>query len=186
MRREIRRLYDNMLNDFQKAMELEQDELQSTESRILIAIDYWSKLKLIVKERGFKDENDEIDFFRNVKPRFTSYIEYMALIKDALLAIASDETNKISLWKKESDRLKKFYDDNISFIVYYNRKSHDDDLKFFLRKNNDIQNIRSLSDHDNDPEYFASHDHLVTTYLAYNMYAKYARKKLWELTGHYR
>ncbi|HEV8283588.1 MAG TPA: RteC domain-containing protein [Chitinophagaceae bacterium] len=100
--------------------------------------------------------------------------------------MASEEKNKISFWKKETGRLKKFYDDNISFIIYYNCKSHYDDSKFFLRKNNSIQSMRSIHAHDSDPEYFTSHDHLISSYLAHNMYAKYARKKLWELTGRYR
>jgi len=186
MKKEVKHLYNNMLKDFEQVNELERGEYQKNESSFWIANDYWGKLKLIVKERGFKDEDDEMDFFRNVKPRFTSYIEYIMLVSQALRVVPVEEKNQISFWKEEGNRLKKFYNDNISFVIYYNRKSHYDDSIFFLRKNNATQNIRPISAHDSDAEYFTSHDHLISAYLAYNMYAKYARKKLWALTGHYR
>jgi hypothetical protein len=172
-----------MLQDIQKTMQSESGEWDKAESCYWIANNYWEKLKVMIKEQGFKDDNDEINFFRNVKPRFTSHIEYMMMIAEALLFAPAERKDAIDFWRGQASRVKKFYLKNVSFLIYYHRKDHDHDAEYFLRRNNKTPYTGLAHVYDRDADYSASHDHLIRTYLAYRMFAKFARRKLWILTG---
>ena len=124
----------------------------------------------------------EIVFFRNVKPRFTCHIEYMMLLSEALLNVPAASQDVINYWTREMNRVKGFYNKHIEFVVYYGRKDWHFNSTYFLRKNDKSGNSKPDHPYDADPEYCTSHDPLISSYLAYTMYSKYARKKLWELT----
>ena len=182
MKQEFRLLHNKMLQDLRTTMELELDERQKAESGYIIAKGYWDKLKEIIKTRGLNNEKEEIDFFRNVKPRFTCHIEYMILLNAALLNVPSDTQDVINYWTREMNRVKDFYNKHIDFIVYYGRKDWHFNSTYFLKKSNKSGNTKPDHPYDADPEYFTSHDPLISSYLAYTMYSKYARKRLWALT----
>ena len=182
MKKEFRIIHNEMLENIQRTMKSGSPESQRADSCCWITVDYWNKLKIVLKKRGFKDDKDEIDFFRNVKPRFTSYIEYMMLLREALYSVPAEINNATDYWTKEIDRFKLFYNNNIDFIVYYGRKDWHYNSIYFLRRNNKSDNSKSAHPYDADPEYCTSHDPIIASYLAHKMYAKYARKKLWALT----
>ena len=186
MKQEFRRLYKEMLQDIHRCMQLELSERERVDGCFWIARNYWDKLKAILKMRGFKDENDEIDFFRNVKPRFTCYIEYYVILTEALVCVPISKDAAVSYWKEEVNRVKRFCDKHSDFIIYYQCKRRHSDAIYFLRKNNRATVVTLPAVYDADPEYGTSHDSIIRTFLAYDMYAKYVRKRLWELTHSYR
>ena len=186
MKQEFRNLHNDMLKDLEKAMKLELPERGKVESCFWIAHNYWNKLKEFLNRRSFKDDHDEIEFFRNVKPRFTSYIEYMVLLSQALTCIPTEKDAEISYWKEEVERFKRFQQRNLEFVIYYECKRRHYDSIYFLRKNNKATAIIPAPVYDADPEFCTSHDCMIRAFLAYRMYSKYARKKLWEVTGRIR
>ena len=182
MTQDFRLLYNEMSQKIQKTFELELKENQKAELGYIAAIDCWDKVKETLKHRGFKDDSDEINYFRNIKPRFFSWIEYMILLKEALLYAPSEASGAIIFWKWELNRFKSFYNNNIDFIVYYERKDWHLNSTYFLRRNNKTTDINPRV-YDTDPAYYTSHDPRISSYLAHKMYSKYARRRLWELTG---
>ena len=108
MKQEFRQLHNKMLQDIQRTMEADLGESQKADSCFWIAIDYWDKLRAIVKQSGFSDDNDEINFFRNVKPRFTCHIEYMRLLSQAMLFVPAGKEDAINYWTREIERYKEF------------------------------------------------------------------------------
>ena len=74
MRQDYQLLHSQMLRDIERCMQLELPEKERAESCFWIANNHWDKLKELIKGKAFKDESEEIEFFRNVKPQFTFYI----------------------------------------------------------------------------------------------------------------
>lgn len=72
------------------------------------ARDYGTQLKELLKSLDFEDENEEADFFRNVKPKFACYIEYFLRISEALLFAPIDLDDAVVFWKKGKNRFQKF------------------------------------------------------------------------------
>ena len=73
-----------MIADIEKCMQVELAETAKVENCFWIANNYWEKLKALIDCKGFKNENEEIDFFRNVKPQFTCYKEYFTILSEAI------------------------------------------------------------------------------------------------------
>jgi len=142
-----------------------------------IANKYWEEIKKIVRDKGFCSEAEEIEFFKVIKPSFTSYLEYFVLLSEALIAAPKAGQVAISFWEAESKRFQRFIDRNEIFIQYYTSGQTDHDKEYFTRivsVNNNIQRML----YDLDPEFWSSHDYLVRGYLAYKRYYDYVMKRL--------
>jgi hypothetical protein len=156
---------------------------EQAESCYWVANEYWGKLKDLVKEKGFKNEEEEIDFFRNVKIAFTSYIEYYALLVGGLLEEATIRDALIYYWTEESFKCKRFYKRNEDFIKYYESGQRFNDSFYFAKIVDDGKPVARLISYDNDLSFCSTHDHLVRGLFAHKMYDEYIRKRLCELSG---
>ena len=179
MKQEYQQLYKEMLTEIERCMQTDLSEMERVENCYWTADDYWEKLKELIKQSGFKSKEDEINFFKNIKPQFTSYIEYFLVLSEALLFALEEEKEAIDFWKKQGERFRRFCEKNEDFVSYYKKglKMHDE--IFFLRRNSDRE-YRWFTAHvyDMDPGYFTSKDHLARSYLAFKMFNKYVKEKL--------
>src|SRR5688572_22373199 len=80
---------------------------------------YWDKVKEKFKESGTKTEYEEVDFFKNIKPFFTSYLEYYVILSEALISAPGESGLAMIYWEAESKRFQRFVDKNNSFVGYY-------------------------------------------------------------------
>jgi hypothetical protein len=171
-------LYSEMLKDIERCLQLELPEKENAESCFWIANKYWEKLKEVIKNKVFKDESEEIDFFRNVKPQFTCNIEYFILLSEALLFIPEERPLAVSYWEEEMRRFKRFCDKYDEFIKYYESDKHYNDSMYFLRKSGeDLKFVPTAPVYDVDVAYCTSHDQSVRSYLAHKKYYEFARQR---------
>lgn len=70
-------------------------------SCFMISNDYWKKLLSIPDNLDFINDESEIDFFRNVKPQFTSYQQYFILLYESLMFAPFKTTQAIDFWTNE-------------------------------------------------------------------------------------
>lgn len=171
-----------MLWDINRCLKLPHPEKENAERCFWIAEKYWERLKELMKGRPFKDETDEIEFFRNVKPQFTSYIEFFVILSEALLFVPAERLNAISYWEEESQRFKRFCDKKNHFICYYESGNRQHDSNYFLRKSGeDLRFVPAAPVYDVDTMFCTTHDPLIRTYLAQKKFHDYVIKKIAEL-----
>ncbi len=60
-------------------------EMEMIEACFKSSLDSWGKVCKQVKATGFRDDKEEIRFFREVKPVFASFIEYYTYRYHAVL-----------------------------------------------------------------------------------------------------
>jgi len=173
-------LYNDMLEDLWHNQELPLPEAEIVCSAFWIAHNYWDRLKLKVVVSGFSNDKDEIDFFRNIKPRFTAHIEYFTILSEALVCVPESPAEAVTYWQGEADRFKRFCERHEFFVRYYESGKNYSDSFLFLRRNASSSPPK-FPIYDIVPEFCSSHDHLVRGYLAYKMFAEYCHKKLQEL-----
>src|SRR5258706_10983810 len=118
MKQEYQLLHQEMLKDIQRCLQLDLPESENVEACFWIASDYWDKLKERIKNGIFNDEGDEIDFFRNVKPQFTSWMEYFMILSEGLLFVPEERLCAITYWEEEMKRFKRYCDKNHEFVSY--------------------------------------------------------------------
>jgi hypothetical protein len=145
---------------------------QKLEHGFAIAYRHWHLVKQKLAGYRFKNELQEIEFFKTLKPLFTSEIEYYALLYHSLLFEPSGGQDAIDFWRREHGRLDKFEKENSGFLSCY----HDEHCSmlpfYFLRKSCLPALPLEVKIYDDDTS-VTNGDRLVATWLALKKYAEY-------------
>lgn len=148
-------------------------------------MDYWSKVRDMVKKFDFANDEEEIWFFKDLKPKFTALIEYYALVYHAVLFMPTlNEEDMHAFWRKENEKIRQFYSRNTAFCQYYKSGNTSLDRVYFLRSNAEGCNNCYNKLYDADPEMVTSHGHLASTLLAYDMYEAYIQQQAKKVDDH--
>ena len=171
-------IYINMLVALQKAMNSNQSELDRIETAYKIAADSWHELTQKLKDQQFENAEEEIDFFKNDKPRFTCQIEYYKLRNHAALFMPENSDSRQAFWENERGRLERFYDRHKQFVNYYKNNYTDRDVRYFLAKNQDLTEQISIRPYDRERKFISSHDCLIAMMMSEEMYHEFAVARL--------
>lgn len=95
----------------------------------------WLEVKEKLKNHRFSSEREEIEFFKTIKPRFTSLIEYYCLVYHSLLFEPEAPDAAIEFWKREEERLQKFREQHKELINCLENRRCKKLRYFFLREN---------------------------------------------------
>jgi hypothetical protein len=167
-------VYHEMLSEIYQSRRQELTGSGRTAYCYKISIEYWTRIKEMVKENQFADEEEEIWFFKSMKPKFTSLIEYYTLVYHAELFMpVTEEENVPAFWKKENDKVNNFYRQHAAFREYYKSGQTHLDRAYFLRSQCKDPKTAHNKLYDTDTDLVTSHGHLATSMLAYDMYATY-------------
>lgn len=174
--------YQSMLQDFGHCRKKQLPLIDEIECCFQICTKYWSQLKIEVSKYEFKSDADEINFFKNCKPKFTSEIEYYNLLYHAeIFKPDIDIVELRKFWVKEGLRLKKFINEHEEFYSYYKNEDAYKDTLYFVRANSDYSNFSETRLHDMLVKACTSHDYLVSGIIAQERYNAYVDARLKEL-----
>ncbi len=169
-----------MLADIDNYWQSPGDEKLKAESCFWIAQHYLNKVKDLVREHDFFGDCEEIEFFKNVKPEFTGYIEYFVLLSESLMFVPTDFESQKKYWTDEAKRFNRFYIKHKAFIQYYEDGNSNLDTLYFLRRNYYLQNNQPLI-YDIEKEFSTTYDMLVGNYLAHKKYFDFVNERLRKL-----
>jgi hypothetical protein len=133
----------------------------------------WSQLKKVVVNNEFESEEEEIHFFKVLKPKLIAELEYYGLVYHSILFCPPDAEQKLLFWQREADRLQEFKIMYSEFYSYYVSGSTHHDTCYFKRKRVHPQNREH-----SESKAKTTHDHLVSKLLAFEKYADYALSHL--------
>lgn len=155
------------------------DAILRSESAISIIINSIEKLKGLFEKEKVKAIEYEIDFFKNIKPKFTSkLIFYNAIYKIETKKPHGGERILKKYLNNELDKLKHFFDDNIDFYRYYRTGSSYLDHKYFTRDKFDIKLTLDSFYFEVDHTFSTSHDFKVAKIMAHDLIQVYLEDKL--------
>src|SRR4051812_33776033 len=75
--------------------------IHKTECCFRAAVNRWTQLSHKLKKHQFLSEENEMEFFKSLKPKFTSEIEYCTLVYHSLLFQPDEAHSAIDFWKRE-------------------------------------------------------------------------------------
>jgi hypothetical protein len=155
------------------------DPIQRSESAINIIINSIEKLKLIFEKEKSKSQEQEIDFFKNIKPKFTSkLIFYNAIFKIETKKPHGGERILKKYLNHELEKLKRYFDNNLDFYKYYRTGSNYLDHKYFTRGKFDIKLALDSFYFEVDHTFSTSHDFKVAKIMAHDLIQVYLEDKL--------
>lgn len=137
------------------------------------------KIKGWVIGHDFDCWENEITFFKELKPQFISQYIYFSKIVAYLSSFpASGIKYKKKIIESEFEKLQYFYIENSEFVSYYRRKATYLDRKHFLRFKYDLDVKLSPDFHSYDERFSTTHDYLVATIIAYDQYEAFLKAQV--------
>jgi len=175
--------YDEALNKLLislKTLERERnDVVERSELAINECLKTRDEIKCHFKENQPKNQEEEIYFFKHVKPLFVEKLVYYLKIYnieyDLLLGCVKTKKTTYCL---ELKKVKSFINQNSIFYKYYKTNSTHLDYKYFIRGNQDIKLQLSSNAFESDPEFSTGNDFLVAKIKASEKLQVYLENKL--------
>lgn len=155
------------------------DPIKRCENAIDITLKSLQKLKILFEKEKNKSQDQEIDFFKIVKPKFTSkLIYYNAVFKIETKKPHGGERILKKYLNNELDKLKRYFDSNLDFYRYYRTGSSYLDHKYFVRGKFDVKLALDSFYFEADHTFSTSHDFKVAKILAHDLIQVYLEDKL--------
>jgi len=96
------------------------DPIKRSENAIDMIVNSIEKLKDVFEKEKNKSQENEIDFFKNIKPKFTSkLIYYNAIYKIETKKSYVRERILKKYLNNKLEKLKRYFDSNLDFYRYY-------------------------------------------------------------------
>ncbi|QQT46630.1 RteC protein [Sphingobacterium multivorum] len=154
-------------------------ELEFYENVIDLILRKIEELKKHVLKKGFKNEEEEIQFFKYQKPTIIAQlIYYNAIYKiEARKPYGSKPIKKFL--KKEIKKLKRFFENNLDFYKYYRGNNSYLDHSFFVRGKHDIKLWLDTYYFQSDQTFSTSHDYKVAKIIANDLIQVYIEDQIY-------
>lgn len=156
----------------------------SYEQAIKLTLSKTCKLKEYVLAKGFKNEQEEIQFFKQYKPTIVSKLIYYSAIYKIEIRKPYGAKCIRKYLKKESKKLKRFFDNNLDFYKYYRNNDSFLDEKYFLRGRHDIKLCLDTYYFQSDQTFSTSHDYKVAKIMANDLVQVYLEDQLYSMSKH--
>jgi len=161
-----------------------QNFVELTEKAMGLCDSVMMKLRESVIKNGFKSEEEEIYFFKHIKPRINSKLFFYTEVFD--LESYRPEGGKklqVKFLQDKSKEICDYVNANKAFYQYYKRSRTDFDHIYFLRGNVDSRIHKdSIHAHAN-PKFSTGYDYTLAKIMAYEQLKKYIRNEIRKLKG---
>ena len=141
-------------------------------------------LRKSVREYGFDTAEDEVHFFKHIKPQIAGHLIFYRLIfelESKRMIYTKDEVDNFIVSKKL--QFKELIKDNIEFVSYYqNRYTHMDKM-YFLRESDRIPLLHQNTDAFHDPEFTTPYDHIAAKLVAKDLFYKFLLRPIQEASS---
>lgn len=166
-------------NQLQKLASEIEDSIKFSEEAINLLLESLDNLKTIVLKNNFKNQSEEINFFKEIKPLFISKLIYQTKVLkiETKRPKGTDRTQRKYLLN-ELDNLHRFFDNNLDFYQYYRTGATYLDEKYFLRGKYDIRLSLDTFFYMSDINFNTSHDFKVSKILANDLLEIYLKEQL--------
>lgn len=126
-----------------------------------------SAIRKRVRETGFRSEEDEIYFFRKVKPPIHGYLIFFSILSEietSKMHMSEEELNV--LISKKFSKFRKIMREHSEFVAYYNQNMTHLDKSYFLRASEIVKVTSHITSVLLDPEFNTVYDVVIA-----NLYA---------------
>jgi hypothetical protein len=168
-------LYDDLHREITQTLRGTPLTVEDTETGYKIALGYWEKAKALVRQDGFRDEEQEVAFFSTIKPQFTGTLEYFMLLYQHRLFCPPGKPDAGSFRHHELGKIRRFCDVHANFIRFYRSRSKDTVLaeQYFLRRMFNPDRRTFVRPFDANPDYFTNGDWIVTQFIGNLRYQRF-------------
>lgn len=174
---------DEIEKQINKIERVEKNEIIKS-TQILTFLEFkLEELKSFIVQYDFKTEEEEILFFKEIKPKVISkLIYYMSVYKIEMNRPKGSCSTVETYFLTELDRLKHYFDRNIEIYHYYRTGcTHFDKIYFLKNRDSDIpMNIASFY-FERDARFSTGYDYKIAKIIANDFLELYINSQLFKL-----
>ena len=152
------------------------DEKKWIEWGFSITTKAWFSIQDKINGYQFADQQEEIGFYKNLKPKFIGLIDFFTLLYKSALFQPDDTAAKKDYWKRELDTCKNFLIKHQPFCRYYEQGDTGMDHIYFAQENN--QQPLLLGINENHWHAISSYSHLLGRVISIKKYQSYVQEKI--------
>lgn len=178
--------YQELISEFETNL----DSLESCTDDILYKAEHGitktekciKQLRRKVVEKGFTSKNEEISFFKHIKPQiFSRLIYYVKLFNIESKRPRSSSKFQVKYLNNHINKLQVFFNDNLEFYHYYRRGATTLDEEYFIRGKSDLRLPTESYHFFIDEQFSTCQDTTVATIMAYDMLIVYLQQEIEKL-----
>lgn len=175
----MQKKYDEIMKSVEErmsAIDLNGKEIVSEcKSTILFLREKLKELKNFVELGCLRNEDDEIDFFKNKKPVLYGRLLYFKKVLriESQCPLCDPDT----YYRKRQEELKLFFDRHVTFYQYFRSGATYLDRHYFTRAGSNEEIDMGLSHWDDDSEFTTGYDNLAARIIAMEMLYAYVTNK---------
>ena len=171
------RLYKNVLQQLSGYETTTIDEKKWIEWGFGITIKAWFHIQQETENYVFDDLQEEIAFFKVVKPRFIALIDYFTLLYKSALFQPDDLVGNLDYWQNELATCKQFLLKYQSFCSYYEQGNTTLDDIYFVQETNRQPLIFGVK--ESRGRTITSYSYLLARILSNKKYQRYILEKIY-------
>lgn len=149
--------------------------------KFMVTVQHFSRLQECMAGHTFRDAEEEIYFFKHIKPFFTARIELYTLQFKGLVFAPTDPIDAREYWELEAARLASFEGQYPDFVVYVRKGRTDKDAEYFRATMAAEVPVAWRTAYDVEDHFSSSHDPLLAILLSLEAYHRFAVAQLDEL-----
>lgn len=181
--------YQTFISEFEAKLEsLEsctEDILYRAETGMAYSERWIKILRNEVDQNGFDSIQEEIFFFKHIKPQiFSKLIYYVKLFNIESKRPRSSSKFQIKYLNDQINKLQVFFNDNLEFYHYYRRGATSLDEQYFLRGKSDLRTTTDFYNFYVDEDFSTCQDGTVATIMAYDMLIVYLQQEIAKLENY--
>lgn len=157
----------------------ESDDIKKAQESISCIKNALIQLKVFIREYSFKNEKEEIQFFKEIKPKILSKLIYHVKIFniESRRPMGSYEIQRTYL-QHHLDKLTYFFNNHLEFYQYYRMNSTYLDDKCFVRGKEDLHLCQDSLMFYVESDFSTSHDYMVAKVMANDRLEVFLNKEL--------
>lgn len=171
------RLYQKMLQQLAGYETTITDERKRIEWAFRIATSTWFSIQQETDNTVFNDQQEEIAFYKVVKPRFIALIDYFTLLYKSVLFQPESPHGNLEYWQHERVICKNFLSKYQSFCRYYEQGNTTMDHIYFVQETNRQSLIFGVNENNAHPT-TTSYSFLLARVLSIKKYYRYILEKI--------
>ncbi len=181
--------YQDLILEFEAKLEAletcSDDILYKAETGITYTERWVKTLREEVVKNGFRSIQEEIFFFKHIKPQiFSKLIYYSKLFKIESKRPRSSSKFQIKYLNNQIDKLQVFFNDNLEFYHYYRRGATSLDEQYFVRGKSDLRSNTDFFNFYVDEKFSTCQDGTVAAIMAYDMLIVYLQQEIEKLENY--
>lgn len=143
-----------------------------------ILTEAFKQLKAFILSYNFKDEEEEIFFFKDVKPKLCSRLIYYRKVYNIEMDRPAGTDKQREYLSEILEGINKYNCKRLDFIRYYRSCSSHLDAFYFLRNKPDMEQYLETFHHEFDSDFSTNCDFKVSKILANDMLSAYLMQEM--------